>query len=106
MATATRGRPRGTVVCRRDAALVQPEPGRSRRQTVQFVTNVQFVPKGDHSLATAYSNCPRCGRKMILAAQSGGKGPAIMQCPTCDFPDPLKSESVEGWINSSLRPPA
>jgi len=43
---------------------------------------------------------------MILAAPSGGKDSTIMQCLTCDRPDPLKSESVEGWIRSSLRPPA
>jgi len=43
---------------------------------------------------------------MILAVPSDGKGPAIMQCPTCDQPDPLKSKSAEGWVKSSLRPPA
>jgi hypothetical protein len=43
---------------------------------------------------------------MILTAPSGRKGPAVMQCLICDRPDPLKSESVEGWIKSSLRPPA
>ncbi|WP_256380320.1 hypothetical protein [Bradyrhizobium sp. CCBAU 051011] len=42
---------------------------------------------------------------MILVATRDGKIPAVMQCPTCDRPDPLKSEIVEGWI-SSLRPPA
>ena len=57
-------------------------------------------------MATDYSSCPRCGRKMILASPLSGKGPAILQCLTCDRPDPLKSESVEGWIKSSLRPPA
>jgi hypothetical protein len=43
---------------------------------------------------------------MILAAPSGDNRPAIMQCLTCDRPDPLKSATVEGWIRSSLRPPA
>jgi len=43
---------------------------------------------------------------MILAVPSDGHGPAIMQCATCDQPDPLKSKSAEGWVNSSLRPPA
>jgi len=43
---------------------------------------------------------------MILAPPPDGKAPAIMQCPSCDLPDPLKSEIVEGWIKSSLRPPA
>jgi hypothetical protein len=43
---------------------------------------------------------------MILVPPLNGKGPAVMQCPSCDHPDPLKSESVEGWIRSSLRPPA
>ena len=41
---------------------------------------------------------------MILATPHGGKGPAIVQCPACDRPDPLESESVKGWINA-LRPP-
>jgi hypothetical protein len=43
---------------------------------------------------------------MILASPRDGKGPALMRCPACDQPDPLKSASVEGWIRSSLRPPA
>jgi hypothetical protein len=43
---------------------------------------------------------------MILVAPSSAKEPAIMQCPSCDQPDPLKSKSVEGWIKGSLRPPA
>jgi len=42
---------------------------------------------------------------MILVAPAIGKAPAIMQCPACDRPDPLKSKSVEGWIRSSLKPP-
>ena len=42
---------------------------------------------------------------MILVTTRDGKVPTIMQCPTCDRPDPLESESVKGWI-SSLRPPA
>ena len=42
---------------------------------------------------------------MILAPPPNGKGPAITQCPACDGPDPLKSESIEGWVKSSLRPP-
>jgi hypothetical protein len=43
---------------------------------------------------------------MVLVPPLNGKGPAVMQCLSCDRPDPLKSESVEGWIRSSLRPPA
>lgn len=43
---------------------------------------------------------------MVLAPSPDGKAPAVMQCPSCDLPDPLKSEIVEGWIKSSLRPPA
>jgi len=30
-------------------------------------------------------------------------GPAIWQCLSCDDPDPLKSERVEGWIKSPPR---
>ena len=41
---------------------------------------------------------------MILTTRDG-KIPEIMQCPICDRPDPLESESVKGWI-SALRPPA
>jgi len=43
---------------------------------------------------------------MILASPLSGKGAAIMQCLTCGRPDPLKPESVEGWIKSPLPPPA
>jgi hypothetical protein len=43
---------------------------------------------------------------MILVLPSDGKSPAILECLRCDRPDPLKSERVEGWIRSSLRPPA
>jgi hypothetical protein len=42
---------------------------------------------------------------MLLVPTGEGKIPAIMQCPACDRPDPLESESVKGWI-TSLRPPA
>jgi hypothetical protein len=42
---------------------------------------------------------------VILAAPPDGIAPAIWQCLGCDDPDPLKSERVEGWIKSPLRPP-
>jgi hypothetical protein len=42
---------------------------------------------------------------VILVALPDGSEPAIWQCPGCDDPDPLKSERVEGWIQSPLRPP-
>jgi len=68
-----------------------------------------------HSLANGVSVCQRCGRKMMLATPPDGSvilatlrdvsGPAIWQCLGCDEPDPLKSERVEGWIRSRLRPP-
>jgi DNA-directed RNA polymerase subunit M/transcription elongation factor TFIIS len=49
--------------------------------------------------------CPKCGCKMILALPRDGKGSVILQCPRCEPSDPLKSENVERWIRSSLRPP-
>jgi len=42
---------------------------------------------------------------VILATLPDGSEPAIWQCPSCDYADPLKSERVEGWIRSPLRPP-
>jgi hypothetical protein len=42
---------------------------------------------------------------MLLVPTRDDKIPAIMQCPVCDRPDPLESESVKGWI-TALRPPA
>lgn len=43
---------------------------------------------------------------MILAVPPDDKAAALLQCPACDQPDPLKSASVDGWLKSSLRPPA
>jgi hypothetical protein len=42
---------------------------------------------------------------VILVALPDGSEAAIWQCSGCDDPDPLKSERVEGWIRSPLRPP-
>ena len=66
-------------------------------------------------MANADAVCQKCGRKMTLAAPPdgsvilavlpGSSEPAIWQCLGCDEPDPLKSERVEGWIRSPLRPP-
>lgn len=42
---------------------------------------------------------------MTLVVPPDGDGPAIWQCVGCDCPDPLKSERIEGWVKSSLRPP-
>jgi hypothetical protein len=65
---------------------------------------VQILLKEGHSLAILDPICPKCGCKMILALPPDGKGPVI-QCPRCEPSDPLKSENVERWIRSSLRPP-
>jgi hypothetical protein len=66
---------------------------------------VQVVPKGGHALESTIPACQRCGRKMIPVAPSDGIEAATWQCLGCDCPDPLKSERVEGWVKSSLRPP-
>jgi hypothetical protein len=42
---------------------------------------------------------------MIPVAPFDGIEAATWQCLGCDCPDPLKSERVEGWVKSSLRPP-
>jgi hypothetical protein len=49
--------------------------------------------------------CPDCGATLILAPPPGGQGPRTFQCLDCDRPDPLKSETVTGWLNSELQPP-
>jgi predicted RNA-binding Zn-ribbon protein involved in translation (DUF1610 family) len=49
--------------------------------------------------------CPNCGAYLILALSPDGKGQRIFQCFDCDRPDPLKTESVLGWLKSELQPP-
>jgi hypothetical protein len=49
--------------------------------------------------------CPHCGAVLIKALPPGGKGQRTLQCSECDRPDPLKSETVTGWLNSELQPP-
>ena len=49
--------------------------------------------------------CPNCGADLILALPPGGKGQRAFQCFDCDRPDPLKTESVLGWVKSELQPP-
>ena len=99
----------GSCFCQGDsseataATLYRSRAGKTAHPTLPEGSSASV--KG-HSLATAYSNCPRCGRKMILTAPPDGNLTATMQCLTRDRPDLLKSETVEGWIRSSLRPPA
>jgi hypothetical protein len=50
--------------------------------------------------------CPKCNKPLTLALPPGGKGPRAWRCLHCDGPDPLKSEEVERWLNSPLKPPA
>jgi len=49
--------------------------------------------------------CQRCGREMTMVAPPHGIEAATWRCPVCDCLDPLKSERIEGWIKSALRPP-
>ena len=49
--------------------------------------------------------CPHCGAFLILALPPEGDGQRTFQCFDCDRPDPLKSETVTGWLQSELRPP-
>jgi hypothetical protein len=49
--------------------------------------------------------CPHCGAVLIEALPPGGEGPRVFQCLECDRPDPLKSETVAGWLKSEFQPP-
>ena len=49
--------------------------------------------------------CPDCGAYLILAPPPGGEGEGTFECFECDRPDPLKTESMTGWLKSELRPP-
>jgi len=42
---------------------------------------------------------------MTLALPLGGKGLRTLQCLDCDWPDPLKTEQVTGWLSGELQPP-
>jgi len=101
-----RGSPRSTAtkrfVRRADgAALAQPPNDRA----VLPAGSTDCAKEG-HSVESAIPVCQRCGRKMTLVALPDGIEAATWRCPVCDCLDPLKSKRVEGWIRSSLRPPA
>jgi hypothetical protein len=46
--------------------------------------------------------CPNCGALLILALPPGGKGQRTLQCFDCERPDPLKTNSVIGWLEGEL----
>jgi hypothetical protein len=42
---------------------------------------------------------------MVFALPPGGKGLRTLQCLDCDWPDPLKTQQVTGWLKGELQPP-
>jgi hypothetical protein len=42
---------------------------------------------------------------LVLALPFDGKGKRKLQCLDCDWPDPMKTERVTGWLKSELQPP-
>src|ERR1700739_4173765 len=49
--------------------------------------------------------CPNCGAPLVFALPFDGKGKRKLQCLDCDWPDPMKTERVTGWLKSELQPP-
>lgn len=47
-------------------------------------------------------DCPTCGKPMALALPPGGKGRRVLQCMTCDRPDPIEDVEVVGWLHGEL----
>ena len=54
---------------------------------------------------TGRLTCPKCGAPLILALPPEGDGKRTLQCFHCERPDPLKSQTVTGWLKSELQPP-
>lgn len=64
--------------------------------------------QGDSVLKVA-PLCPKCGRHMELLLPPDATGQRAYQrsyqCFDCDRVDPLKSDQVDRWIKSPLKPP-
>jgi len=52
-----------------------------------------------------YRLAPICGAPLTLALPQGGERPRKFNCSECDRPDPLKTDTVMGWLKGELQPP-